>query len=393
MVPSGYRHLITKDDLVEEEYNFKVPLIRCWRLTSLETLNSNPANNVNVNVNDHHNHYNISNEFPSSGAASNARRKTLSLFNSLSISGNNNNNNNNNINNSAAAAAATTNGRSFREQPKQGSHTNGNQNGTSGGTLMGSGTGGSSLLAALVGNANGFHGLGLSQTNGSSSGSSQRTNGSFRADGHRCPGGAVQPFSQYELSFEYLVSKDTLRWITISSDQAIFISISLQGVVDELVSKRDGNSSLYQSQSEQSSIIIDPVGSAGCHTPNKAKNNHNQQSFSYLYRDGRQKALNTNNQQLIDKFGTTLGYSPMNSSVLALARQRQQSLRSSSSSSSFLSTGSRFAFLGTSASSDSTNADHHQHQQYTSLEISHLKKAPSPIINDAFEGMTNDDDL
>lgn len=49
-----------------------------------------------------------------------------------------------------------------------------------------------------------------------------------------------QQQQKYELSFEYLIAKDTLKWITISSDQAIFISVSIQEVVDELVSKRDG---------------------------------------------------------------------------------------------------------------------------------------------------------
>lgn len=43
-----------------------------------------------------------------------------------------------------------------------------------------------------------------------------------------------------ELSFEYLISKDNLRWITVESDQAVLISMSLQGMVDELLMKRKG---------------------------------------------------------------------------------------------------------------------------------------------------------
>lgn len=353
MVPSGYRHLITKDDLVEEEYNFKVPLIRCWRLTSLETLNSNNINNTN--------------DFPS-GVASNARRKTLSLFNSLSIGSSSSNNNNSNTNSNS----------------QQSSETSGHQQ--TRGALIDSGNGGTSLLAALVGGSNGFHRSSLpQQTNGRN-----QTNG-CSARNYRCSDtGAAQSFSQYELSFEYLVSKDTLRWITILSDQAIFISISLQGVVDELVSKRDGNSSLYQSPTQSH---VDPAASlqmmqAARQNPNHNANSNHQQSFTYMYRDGRQKALNTSNQQLIDQFGTTLGYSPINPSILALARQRQQSLRAANTSNFLGSTGSRFTFLGYSPAPDTTNGNHH-----SSLEISHLKKAPSPIINDAFEGVTNDDDL
>lgn len=345
MVPSGYLHLITKEDLIEEEYSFKVPLIRCWRLTSIETLNSNPAANSN----------NKCNQFPQ-GPASNARTKTLSLFNNLSISGGGSSSNNYN------------NGRR-NDQRRENPHTNGHRNGDDNNATHG--FGGSSLLAALVGSVNGFHRLSLPQNSSS-----------CQPDNHRCPMdqevASSQPFSQYELSFEYLISKDTLRWITISSDQAIFISISLQGVVDELVSKRDGDTSLYQNSTQ-----TDP---ATLLTSNETSS---QQSFTYLYRDGRQKALNTSNQQLIDRFGTTLGYSPMNQGALALSRQRQQSLRASNSS-SFLSTSSRFSFLSSSPTTD-INGNHHQ--QHSALEISHLKKAPSPIINDAFEGVTNDDDL
>jgi sorting nexin-17 len=42
-----------------------------------------------------------------------------------------------------------------------------------------------------------------------------------------------------ELSFEYLFNKDKLKWVKISGSQAIFISVCLQGLVDELLLKRD----------------------------------------------------------------------------------------------------------------------------------------------------------
>lgn len=45
---------------------------------------------------------------------------------------------------------------------------------------------------------------------------------------------------QLELSFEYLVCKDRLRWVTIASQQAILMSVCLQSVVDELLLKRRG---------------------------------------------------------------------------------------------------------------------------------------------------------
>lgn len=37
------------------------------------------------------------------------------------------------------------------------------------------------------------------------------------------------------------MSKDKLQWITITSDQAILISVCLQSMVDELLLKRSGS--------------------------------------------------------------------------------------------------------------------------------------------------------
>ncbi|KAJ8923688.1 hypothetical protein NQ315_010269 [Exocentrus adspersus] len=46
--------------------------------------------------------------------------------------------------------------------------------------------------------------------------------------------------SGLELSFEYLMQKDQLQWITITSDQAILMSVCLQSLVDELLMKKNG---------------------------------------------------------------------------------------------------------------------------------------------------------
>nr|XP_034186076.1 sorting nexin-17 isoform X1 [Osmia lignaria]XP_034186077.1 sorting nexin-17 isoform X1 [Osmia lignaria] len=43
-----------------------------------------------------------------------------------------------------------------------------------------------------------------------------------------------------ELSFEYLVAKNELQWITIISEQAILMSVCLQAMIDELLLKNDG---------------------------------------------------------------------------------------------------------------------------------------------------------
>ena len=45
-----------------------------------------------------------------------------------------------------------------------------------------------------------------------------------------------------ELAFEYLMSNDQLQWVTITSPQAIMMSICLQSMVDELMVKKSGGS-------------------------------------------------------------------------------------------------------------------------------------------------------
>lgn len=44
----------------------------------------------------------------------------------------------------------------------------------------------------------------------------------------------------FELSFEYLMAKDCLKWVTICSDQAMLISVCLQSIVDELLKQKNG---------------------------------------------------------------------------------------------------------------------------------------------------------
>lgn len=45
-----------------------------------------------------------------------------------------------------------------------------------------------------------------------------------------------------ELSFEYLMSAKSLRWVTINSENAMILSVCLQGMVEELINQKDGNS-------------------------------------------------------------------------------------------------------------------------------------------------------
>lgn len=74
---------------------------------------------------------------------------------------------------------------------------------------------------------------------------------------------------QLELSFEYLVCKDRLKWVTISSEQAIIMSVCLQSVVDELLLKRQGG------------------GSRSLHAGHKTSTgSHRQSAYTYMKRNG-----------------------------------------------------------------------------------------------------------
>ncbi|XP_040282792.1 sorting nexin-17 [Bufo bufo] len=61
--------------------------------------------------------------------------------------------------------------------------------------------------------------------------------------------------ARLELAFEYLMSKDRLQWITISSPQAIMMSICLQSMVDELMVKKSGGSIKKLSRKRQSCLV------------------------------------------------------------------------------------------------------------------------------------------
>ncbi|PAA51931.1 hypothetical protein BOX15_Mlig027803g1, partial [Macrostomum lignano] len=58
--------------------------------------------------------------------------------------------------------------------------------------------------------------------------------------------GATAPNSRgdsvpcHELSFEYLVAPDSLKWFRINTHQAVLLSLCLQSVVDEVVMKKAG---------------------------------------------------------------------------------------------------------------------------------------------------------
>ncbi|OWR50289.1 putative sorting nexin [Danaus plexippus plexippus] len=49
-----------------------------------------------------------------------------------------------------------------------------------------------------------------------------------------------EPSKNFELSFEYLISKDNLVWVTLRTEHAIFISVCLQSIVEELMRQKNG---------------------------------------------------------------------------------------------------------------------------------------------------------
>ncbi|KAG7242971.1 hypothetical protein INR49_017662 [Caranx melampygus] len=62
------------------------------------------------------------------------------------------------------------------------------------------------------------------------------------ANGTTNPCSSTKCEVKLELAFEYLMSKDRLQWVTITSQQAIMMSICLQSMVDELMVKKSGGS-------------------------------------------------------------------------------------------------------------------------------------------------------
>ncbi|RXN15333.1 sorting nexin-17 isoform X1 [Labeo rohita] len=97
--------------------------------------------------------------------------------------------------------------------------------------------------------------------------SDQMKEGSFKVTRMRCwrvtssqvpvANGTANPSSsskcdvKLELAFEYLMSKDRLQWVTITSPQAIMMSICLQSMVDELMVKKSGGNIKKQMQKKR----------------------------------------------------------------------------------------------------------------------------------------------
>ncbi|OAD60529.1 Sorting nexin-17 [Eufriesea mexicana] len=81
-----------------------------------------------------------------------------------------------------------------------------------------------------------------------------------------------------ELSFEYLIAKNQLQWVTITSEQAILMSVCLQAMIDELLSKTvDNNKSQEVSQKSWTYVMRDgqsiTIGSSSNEETEETKKN------------------------------------------------------------------------------------------------------------------------
>lgn len=99
-----------------------------------------------------------------------------------------------------------------------------------------------------------------------------------------------------ELSFEYLMAKNTLKWISITSEHAMLMSVCLQSIVDELLNQKDGHD-LSESIDSVNSIIQHVEFAFYKHTnanlhvflqkqPNKRTQPQSLPVLTYIRRDG-----------------------------------------------------------------------------------------------------------
>lgn len=92
------------------------------------------------------------------------------------------------------------------------------------------------------------------------------------------------PSNGLELSFEYLMSKNCLKWITIASEQAMLMSVCLQSMVDELLNQKVG-SDTNNIQVRLSQILLQNQTFNEKHKFFQTSFGNNT-SISYIKRDG-----------------------------------------------------------------------------------------------------------
>ncbi|XP_071518793.1 sorting nexin-17-like isoform X2 [Panulirus ornatus] len=80
-------------------------------------------------------------------------------------------------------------------------------------------------------NSNSSSSSSMGSTNNSYSSNSRNSSSSFEGGRH----------VNLELSFEYLMSREDMRWVTVTSSQAVLMSMCLQGMVQELLTHKRGH--------------------------------------------------------------------------------------------------------------------------------------------------------
>lgn len=156
----------------------------------------------------------------------------------------------------------------------------------------------------------------------------------------------------FELSFEYLVAKDKLMWITLSSEQAILMSICLQSMVDELLLKKNGMKRKMPGDIAQ------------------------KQNWSYMKRDGSSQVLSSSQSSSSDGFSSSL-----------------------SSGSQSASTSNNGDLLSLTKPETATSSMKRLSEKFSNVNLKSSGKIQSsvmshhtaPVENDAFDGIGDDD--
>lgn len=111
------------------------------------------------------------------------------------------------------------------------------------------------------------------------------------------------PSRNFELSFEYLISKDNLKWITLRTEHATFISVCLQSIVDELMRQKDYKSPASPHYTKAGSFtFVRRDGSSQLVTPSSSSDTLSSTNGD-SYTSGSSKEI-FSVQRLTEKFAT-----------------------------------------------------------------------------------------
>lgn len=177
-----------------------------------------------------------------------------------------------------------------------------------------------------------------------------------------------KPPHNLQLSFEYLISKDNLRWITITSPQAMLISVCLQNMVDELLHQKD-------------EILTTELGQEQRKMPNDSDSVNNSVTIS--------QKLNTSGLSTASAFSTS-----STSSTTSSASSASSSTSSTPSSIYSMDVG---PVHPVTLLSQRILSKHHpkvtSSQSYGAVFIRNSNSLSESVQNEAFDEVIGDDDL